>query len=173
MRPGHEDADFFTGVEVEHSIAFGMKTLFIVGCKSIDQIEAKISYCNNFKIEHLYFGANQSFQIADTSTYEIWYEWTRTIKHFLNKGFWCTLDLDIRYLEELHETGLCEFNTFIPMISVPLPHIRLLNYNAILKLDDKSMAYSNPGVWCHRIHDLQNNSVFTDWSKYSSDTVLN
>ena len=30
-RPGHEQIDFFIGTEVEHSPAFGHRTLFVVG----------------------------------------------------------------------------------------------------------------------------------------------
>jgi hypothetical protein len=58
------------------------------------------------------------------------------------------------------------------MISVKLPYIQQLGYNAIIKLDDKDFKASNPGVWCHSVHDLQNRTVFTDWSKYTKDEVI-
>jgi hypothetical protein len=58
------------------------------------------------------------------------------------------------------------------MISVKMPYIRQLGYNATLKLDDKDFAATNPGVWCHSIHDLQNRDRFTDWSKYTKDETL-
>lgn len=172
MRDNHKDVSFFTGVEVENSPALGFDTLFVVGLQSVDKIEQKIEWCNNFKIEHLYFGANQSFVIPEIHSSEFWAEWTNMIKHFLDAGYWATLDLNIKYVKDLHETGLCEFNTFIPMISAPIPYIGLLNYNATLKIDDIGLGYSNPGVWCHQVHDLQNRSVFTDWSKYSDDKVV-
>ena len=34
---------------------------------------------------------------------------------------------------------------------------------------EKDFQATNPGVWCHSLHDLQNRSVFTDWSKYTKD----
>jgi hypothetical protein len=58
------------------------------------------------------------------------------------------------------------------MISVKLPYIRQFGYNATIKLDDKDFAATNPGVWCHSLHDLQNYKVFTDWSKYTKDEVI-
>ena len=58
------------------------------------------------------------------------------------------------------------------MISVKMPHIRLFNYNATVKIDDKGFKESNPGVWCHSLHSLQNRENFTDWSKYTSDEVI-
>jgi len=74
--------------------------------------------------------------------------------------------------EGLLESGLVENHLFIPMISVKLPYIRQLGYNATLKLDDRDFAATNPGVWCHSLHALQRRSVFTDWSKYTQDEVI-
>jgi hypothetical protein len=90
----------------------------------------------------------------------------------MDLGFLCTLDLDVAQAEGLLESGLVENHLFIPMISVKLPYIRQLGYNATLKLDDRDFAATNPGVWCHSLHALQRRSVFTDWSKYTQDEVI-
>ena len=34
-RAGHEDVSFFIGTEVEHSPAFGLKTLFVIGVQDV------------------------------------------------------------------------------------------------------------------------------------------
>jgi hypothetical protein len=81
----------------------------------------------------------------------------------------CTLDIDSTCAEGLVEGSLVEYNNFIPMISVKLPYVQLLGYNATIKLDDKDFAATNPGVWCHSLHNLRDRSVFTDWSKYTKD----
>ena len=86
--------------------------------------------------------------------------------------YMCTLDIDVACAEGLLEGPLTEYNNFIPMLSVKLPYIKQLGYNATLKLDDKDFRATNPGVWCHNIHDLQDRSVFTDWSKYTKDETL-
>ena len=31
---------------------------------------------------------------------------------------------------------------------------------------------SNPGVWCHSVHDLMDRKVYTDWKDYVGDTVI-
>ena len=90
----------------------------------------------------------------------------------LQNGFLCTLDLDVKSAEGLIEGPLIEYNNFIPMISVKLPYLQLLGYNAIIKLDDKDFAATNPGVWCHSLHDLKDRTKFTDWSKYTKDEVI-
>jgi len=166
-REGHENIKFFYGTEVEHTPAFGKKTLFVVGVQSADDIAANIQGC-----EHIYFGANQSFPNIDTNDYVKWSQWENMILYFLQKGYLCTLDIDVKCVEGLLESSLTEDHNFIPMISVKLPYIKLLGYNATLKIDDKDFAATNPGVWCHSIHELQNRDHFTDWSKYTKDETL-
>jgi hypothetical protein len=91
---------------------------------------------------------------------------------FLKEGWLCTLDLDVACVEGLAESTLVEHNNFIPMISVKLPYMKLLGYNATIKLDDKDFAATNPGVWCHNLHDLQNRDRYTAWSRYTKDKVI-
>ena len=57
------------------------------------------------------------------------------------------------------------------MISVKLPYIALLGYNAVIKLDDRDFAATNPGVWCHELHDLMSRDRFTSWDQYSQDEI--
>ena len=166
------EAAFFHGVEVEHTPAHGMHTLFVVGVQTVRDILDKIDelYTNNsITIKHIYFGANQSFN-AELS--EDWAYWEGMVKGLLAKGYWATLDVGIDKIIPLHEAGLCEFNQFIPMISVKVPYIALLNYNATIKIDDVGFQASNPGVWCHRVHDLMDSSKYTSWDKYKGDQLL-
>jgi len=166
-REGHKNVKFFYGTEVEHTPALGKKTLFVVGVQATNDIAAHIQGC-----EHIYFGANQSFPNLAINDADAWWAWEDMITTFLKKDYLCTLDIDVGCAEGLLESGLCERHNFIPMISVKLPYIRQLGYNAVLKIDDKDFAATNPGVWCHSIHELQNRDHFTDWSKYTKDEVL-
>ena len=167
-REGHNNASIFVGTEVEHTPAFGLKTLFVVGVQSVELVEA--AYIAH-KCEHIYFGANQSFPRIDTNSSE-WTVWENMIYPFLARGYVCTLDIDVNQIEGLLESGLTEQHNFIPMISVKVPYLQQLGYNATIKLDDKDFAATNPGVWCHSLHELQNRKVFTGWSKYTKDEVI-
>jgi hypothetical protein len=168
-RDGHNDVSFFIGTEVEHTPAFGRRTLFVVGVQDsqIVQQEAKNNDC-----DHIYFGANQSFPALAVNDADAWRDWEVMIQDCLEADWLCTLDLDVAQAEGLLESALVEYHNFIPMISVKLPYIRQLGYNATLKLDDKDFKATNPGVWCHSLHDLQKREVFTDWSKYTKDEVI-
>ena len=161
---------FFVGKEIEHTPAVGMNTLFVVG---VHEPETVLDYAKHPSgIEHIYFGANQSFSSAGTDDAETWRLWEDMIYVCLEAGYWCTLDLDVRDVEGLLEGGLIEKRRFIPMISVKLPYLQQLGYNATIKLDDKDFEASNPGVWCHTLHSLTTRETFTNWDQYSKDEVL-
>ena len=170
-REGHENVDFFYGTEVEHTPAYGKYTLFVVGVQSQRDIALKLT-SGSEPVEHIYFGANMSFPNPDVNDFSTWKQWTDMIKPFLDKGYQCTLDIDVKCVEGLAEGDLCEYNNFIPMISVKMPYVRLLNYNTTVKIDDKDFEATNPGVWCHSLHNLMDRSRFTDWSKYTKDETL-
>lgn len=149
----------FIGTEVEHTPAFGKLTLFVVGIQNPQNI---INECRLRNIDHVYLGANMSFVEATD-------EWDELVFSLLKEGLWVTLDYPVKHHEWILESGYAEYNKFIPMISVKLPYIEQLGYNACIKLDDKTFDATNHGVWVHRVHDLKNKEVFTDWSKYTQD----
>lgn len=172
-RPGHESKQFFLGREVEHTPMRGRKTLFVIGLQAAADVERLLQdnylALGNEPTQHIYFGADHSF---DPKCAQDWRDWETLIRVFLGQGYWCTLDFDVRHAELVAETTLVEYNTFIPMISVKIPYVRQMNYNAVVKIDDRDFALSNPGVWCHSLHDLQDRSRFTAWSEYRNDEVL-
>ncbi len=161
-----DDAVFFFGKEVEHTPAHGMDTLFVVGIQSFSNIETNLE---RYNINHIFFGANHSFDPKDNLE---WQRWESMIQYFLDKAYLCSLDIPIHQAEEFHEGGLCENNNFIPQIRVPLPYIKLWNYNTMVKIDDKDFNATNPGVWSHSLHSLMDRSKFTDWNQYKNDEII-
>ncbi len=169
MLPNRQTTTFFTGVEVEHTVAYGTKTLFIVGTPSINDIDVEIKDLrdDHYFVEHLYFGTSQTYRNVDVATAK---KFEHLIQHYLdNTDYWVTLDFDVADINRVHEAGFCEHNKFIPMISVKMPYIKLLNYHATLKLDDTQWGHSNPGVWTHHLQSLLGKNVYTDWSAYKGD----
>jgi hypothetical protein len=170
-RAGHDNVRFFFGKEVEHTPAYDMDTLFVVGVQAVKDIDDALAR-STYQTDHIYFGANMSFPNPPVNDFHTWNSWEDMICPFLEAGIWCTLDLDVKSVEGLLESRMIEYHHFIPMISVKLPYIKQLGYNATIKLDDRDFAATNPGVWCHSLHTLQNREVFTPWSKYTKDEVL-
>ena len=164
------DVDFFFGREVEHTPVFGMHTLFVVGVKNPDEILAKLAE-TTYDTRHIFFGANHSFKPKWNDAAE-WKLWEDMIMFFLDRGLWCSLDIPLSAVEEFNDGGLNEHDRFIPQIRVPIPYIKLWNYNTMLKIDDKDFRATNPGVWTNSLHKLQDRACFTDWDCYKNDKVL-
>jgi hypothetical protein len=163
---------FFVGKEVEHTPAFGMLTLFVTGVHTFEEVQDALNAhyaLGGYPIEHIFFGANHSFNPVGYDEHK---QWETMIYHFLKKEMLCSLDIPMSQIEEFHESGYCEYDNFIPQIRVPIPYIKLWNYNTMLKIDDKDFKATNPGVWSHSLHDLQDRSKFTSWNKYSNDEII-
>jgi len=167
-----DDAVFFVGVEVEKTPAYGLPTLFVTGVQSVETIEKHLKEVGI--IEHIFFGANHSFNpgVDFPKDADAWEAWDNMIVHFLKKNILCSLDLPLSHAEALLESRMIENDFFIPQIRIPLPYIKQYNYNTMIKLDDKDFKATNPGVWCHSLHDLMDRNKFTDWKKYGLDKIL-
>jgi len=159
-----EDVIFFTGIEIEHTPAFGKKTLFVTGIQPYEAIALNLQGC-----EHIFFGANHSF---NPTTWQEWHDWEEMIEFFLQKDYLCSLDIPLSAVEQFNDGGLNSYNNFIPQIRVPIPYVKLWNYNTMLKIDDKDFNATNPGVWSHSLHTLMDRKNFTDWSQYKNDTII-
>jgi len=166
-----DNVTYFVGTEVEKTPACGMKTLFVTGVQDIKTIE---TYYINYSCEHIFFGANHSFKPSLNLPADVreWDDWEDMIEYFLKKNILCSLDIPISHAEEFLEAGLVEYENFIPQLRVPVPYIKQWNYNTMLKIDDKGFRASNPGVWCHSLHELMDREKFTDWSKYTLDNPI-
>jgi len=159
-----DDVVFFIGNEVEHTPAFGMRTLFVTGVQPVEHIALNLQGC-----EHIFFGANHSFNPKDYDEHKRWEE---MIFYFLKKEYLCSLDIPMSQVEEFHESGYCEYNNFIPQIRVPIPYIRLWNYNTMIKIDDKDFNATNPGVWSIPVGAVTQRKYFTAWREYKNDVIL-
>ena len=161
-----EEITFFTGIEIEKTPAYGLKTLFVVGVQAPETI---IDLATHEKCEHLYFGANQSFDGTDIEG------WDQMISHCLRLGYKCTLDFDVKFCTTkqkwLRSLSIFE-DTFILQISVKIPGLTDYNTNATIKIDDIDFRATNPGVWCHRLDTLMTQETFTDWDQYGKDKIL-
>ena len=163
-----DDVTFFTGVEIERTPAYGMQTLFVTGVQPVDAIDGVLA---NQRVRHIFFGANHSFNPV-FNDYAGWKAWEDMITYFLDEGYWCSLDIPLSAVEEFNDGGLNDYNQFIPQIRVPIPYIKLWNYNTMIKVDDKGFKATNPGVWCHSLHDLLDRNKFTSWDQYGNDEVI-
>lgn len=71
------DIQFFVGLEVEHTAAYGMNTLFVTG---VHHPSIVLATAEEQGVKHIYFGANQS---CNPQTAEDWHDWEQMIQSLL------------------------------------------------------------------------------------------
>lgn len=165
-RIGHNGVNFFVGSEVEHTPAFSKRTLFVVGKQDVSEI---IAQARIHHVQHVFMGANHSFDSSDTDTY-----WDSSITDLLNRGFWVTLDYQAHQHREvlgMLSKKIWASRTFVPLLSVRIPYVESSSINLTIKVDDIDFNETNPGVWCASWRDLTDNNKFTDWKEYESDQI--
>jgi hypothetical protein len=101
-RSGHDDVNFFYGTEVEHTPAYGKPTLFVVGVQSVDDIALQLT-AGTKPIEHIFFGANHSFDPRNNLD---WQRWEGMVGAFLSRGYLCSLDIPITAVADFNDSGL-------------------------------------------------------------------
>ncbi len=116
-----ESITFFTGKEIETTPAYGMETLFVVGVHDPYTIlhiadDTKSYVDESKKIKHIYFGANQSFKPNGTNDVDTWRPWEDMIYVCLEAGYWCTLDLDVRDVEEADDYFGKMYDVYVDVI---------------------------------------------------------
>jgi hypothetical protein len=112
------------------------------------------------------------YDIPKSISQEEYKAWDEVIVGCLKADYWVTLDFGVEHIEGVLESCYSEYPRFVPMISVKLPYINQLNYNATLKLDDRTWGATNPGVWTHQLHDLMSKDKYTYWDQYTKDTTV-
>ena len=161
-------AKFFTGIEVEHTPAYGLKTLFVVGSQTTEAINYRLDAEED--ITHIFFGANHSF---NPNTPGSWINWNHIIEHFLKTGKTCSLDIPYTVINDFNKkTNLCSYEKFIPQIRIPVANIKDWSYNTMVKIDDIDFNATNPGVWTHKLQHLQDSEKFTSWTDYNNDKII-
>jgi hypothetical protein len=150
--------DFMIGSEIEKTPAFNLRTLFVQGFKSFEEISS-IGKENN--VEHIYLGANRS--------YEPNHDWNELISKLLSE-FVVTLDYKNEYHSPILTEDIWRNEKFIPMITIDVSNLCGLSKNLTLKIDDTE--FKSPGIWCVNYQDVADSKKFTAWDEYSSDAII-
>ena len=159
-----DDVQVFSGLEVEHTPAYGKQTLFLArNDLTFDQI---ISLAVASDAEAIYFGANRTYMHSHAMQ-------VAQIHQLLDRGYWVTVD----YPYELHRLVSKKFQTcwtndkFIPFCSIIFPFTED-DKQLCFKVDDEDFNKTNPGVWSMSMEDFKDKSGFTKWDQYKKDEPI-
>ena len=93
------EVTFFIGTEIEKTPAYNLKTLFVVGIQDVEIIK---KIYNEKQCQHIYLGANQSFDLVGSKSGERWANFVHDVMKF---GALTTIDFDVEYAEFACEQG--------------------------------------------------------------------
>lgn len=158
---GKERTDYMVGIEVEKTLAYKKKTLFVQGFKSADEIKDK---CPT-DIDHIYLCANRSFSPD--------FDWDTVISSLLDGNFYVTMDYPVAYHKRVMSdlsSKVWKHKNFIPMVTVDIVDLCGLSENLTVKVDD--LEFVSKGVWCLNYKDIAQTSKFTEWNEYADDETI-
>ena len=154
----------FSGLEVEHTPAFGKQTLFLATNElTFDQIQELAVKVN---AEAIYYGANRTFM------HNIGTQVAQMMK-FLDMGYYVTIDYQYNLHNEVKKRFSSVWNRekFIPFCSVIFENSEEDN-NLCIKVDDIDFNKTNPGVWTMSMNHFKQTSGFTSWNNYKKDKPM-
>ena len=159
-----KDVTVFSGIEVEHTPAYGKQTLFLArNDLTFDQIQECAVMSG---AEAIYYGANRSYIHGH-------YMQVPQIMKFLEHGYYVTVD----YPFELHQMVGQKFaliwkhEKFIPFCSIIMPDSEE-DSSLCFKIDDIDFNKTNPGVWTMNMKDFKDKAGFTKWDEYIKDEPI-
>ena len=159
-----DDVNVFSGLEIEHTPAYGKQTLFLArNDLTFDQI---ISLAVASDAEAVYFGANRSYMHSHAMQ-------LTQIHQLLDRGYWVTVD----YPYELHRLVSKKFATcwthekFIPFCSIIFPYTED-DKQLCFKVDDEDFNKTNTGVWSMSMADFKSKAGYTKWEEYKQDEPI-
>ena len=154
----------FSGVEIEHTPAYGKQTLFLArNDLTFDQIQ-ELAVLSN--AEAIYYGANKSYMHNN-------FQQVLQVIKFLEHGYYVTVD----YPFELHQLvgkkfALCWKNSkFIPFCSIIMPESEE-DTSLCFKIDDIEFNKTNPGIWTMSMKDFKEKAGYTKWNDYKKDKPI-
>jgi hypothetical protein len=158
------DVKVFSGLEIEHTPAYGLQTLFLArNDLTFDQIQ-ELAVLSN--AEAIYYGANRSYMHNH-------YMQIPQIVKFLEQGYYVTVD----YPYEMHQLvgqkfALCwKDPKFIPFCSIIMPDSNE-DTSLCFKIDDIDFNKTNPGVWTMSMKDFKEKAGYTSWDQYKKDEPI-
>lgn len=163
-RHDYKDAVYYIGPEVEHTKAFSMKTLYVIGVRNQEQV---VEFATEHKCKHIRLGCFGSFQKNKRLIDKI--------ELCMDSGFTTTLEAPSSAYEWLLENlreNIVASKDFILVLSVDVPSIDNGFTNLTLKISDPNEDKTNMGTWTYPKSELMDSNRFTSWEDHMTNEII-
>lgn len=160
-------AKMFVGREVERTPYFGLTTLFVVGSPQ-DQVDLIIKHADANNCEHIFLGANHSYE---PQSIEEANEWSMAIST-LSKKYKISVDVGSNFLHYFRHSKSHLVKNICLQVRLEISDMHEYNNLVMIKIDDSGFKHSNPGIWTTPLTTICSDQNFTAWDAYSQDRIV-
>ena len=109
---------FFVGVEIEHTPAHGMQTLFVV---DLQRTATVLRHAEKNSCKHIYFGANHSYKVMNGQEVQ---SIASQLQYFLERDYHVTIDMNPAYKGFSEITKLLSYPKFTIVYGVTVENVK-------------------------------------------------
>ena len=158
--------DYVLGPEVEHTHAYGKKTLIVNKIISVKEIEAIF---DQFECEHVYFEVTYALTQTNDKNKAI-KDYKKLARHFLAKGVTVTIDITPDLAHKYAD--LTDNKKFVMNIAIEIPKMETLKDRVSLKFMAGEYENDNGGIYVAHLDDVRIKKNLTPWKAYDPDVTI-
>jgi hypothetical protein len=157
---------YVVGPEVEHTHAFGKKTLIVNEITTIDEIEAIF---DQYKCKNLYLEVTYALS-KNKNTSKVLADYRKVAKYFLDRKATVTIDIPTNLAYKYAD--LTTNKNFVMNIAIEIPHMERLKDRVSLKVMAGEYENDTGGIYVAHLDDVRVKKYFTPWDAYAVDVKV-
>lgn len=152
----------FIGKEVEMSLAYGLKTLFVISTET--SFVRTFDFTAN-RVSHVYMNANHTDPLKINETDILYLQLHHNVRYM-------TIEVFNKEQFMYGQSLAAHYDKILIMWSVAIPNMKSIADRVTIKVDDLTFNHSNAGVYCMNASTFTNLSHETKWHEYTQDTPI-
>jgi hypothetical protein len=158
--------DYVLGPEVEHTDAFGKKTLIVNRIISPEEIQ---DIFDQYDCEHIYFEVSYALSQSKNQS-KVINDYKKLAKHFLGKGITVTVDCPTDLAHNYAD--LTSNKNFVMNLAINIPHLHKLKDQISLKIMAGEYENDTGGIYVIHLDNVRKKKNFTPWKAYDKDVKV-
>jgi hypothetical protein len=167
VHPSGKRPDYIVGPEVEHTAAYGKKTLILNTIENLDLIDAVY---DEMKCEHIYLELTYALRTSKTPTKTI-ADYKNLARRFLKRDITVTIDVPNDIAGEFADL-VKQYKNCVLNVAIQLPDMHKLGDRVSMKFVGGEDGNKSGGVYVMDLDAIRKQKNFTPWSAYDVDVKI-
>jgi hypothetical protein len=166
VHPTGKRPDYIIGPEVEHTAAYGKKTLIVNRFQDIDTIQAM---ADQFKCRHIYLEVTYALNHSRNQA-QVLKRYRQLAQHFLKQGYTVTIDIPNELASRYAD--LTKDKNFVMNVAIQIPDMHKLGDRVSMKFVGGADWNKSGGVYVADFDEIRTKKNFTPWKQYDKDVKV-